>query len=175
MADKQDAVAKLLELDPKNYWGILGLPPASDKELVRKKFKTLAIQIHPDKSTHPEATKAFQRLHDAYLALTNAVEAPASAGVAAERDTNYWTAFWRNFYDKKPYSKGKKRPPKKKPSAPKRPAPEEAAANRAYQETQQKAKAEAERKRAEKEKMKQSPFFAGLREVKSERSANPTV
>lgn len=174
MADKQELVNKMLELDPKNHWGIMGLQP-SNKEQVKKQYKTLAIQIHPDKNSHPKATEAFQRLHNAYLALTTGAEPQVAA---TQQDATYWTAFWRKYYEQKPYHEKQKkpRPPKsKKPPQAKRPPAAEAAANRAYQEAQQRQQAEAERKKAEKEKERQSAFFAGLKEVKNERASKPTI
>ena len=51
---------------------ILGMRPNTYRSIedVRRKFKELAIQIHPDKSNSPEAKENFQNLNNAYEKLT---------------------------------------------------------------------------------------------------------
>jgi hypothetical protein len=48
------------------YYNILGLPNQSSDEEVKKKFRSLAKEFHPDKNPDPAATETFQRILDAY-------------------------------------------------------------------------------------------------------------
>jgi len=47
---------------------LLNLPKVSSKEIERR-FKQLAVRIHPDKVNHPLAERAFQRLTEAFAVL----------------------------------------------------------------------------------------------------------
>ena len=40
-------------------WRCLGLPPFSPREVCRKRYLALALRLHPDKSSHPQAAEAF--------------------------------------------------------------------------------------------------------------------
>lgn len=52
------------------YCDILGVDEDASKEEIRKAYKMLAIQCHPDKNQlNPEATKEFQRISEAYTGL----------------------------------------------------------------------------------------------------------
>lgn len=42
-----------------------------DKDLIKKKYKFLALKYHPDKNKSKDATKHFQEINDAYHFLTN--------------------------------------------------------------------------------------------------------
>ncbi len=53
-----------------DYYEILGVPKDADAEHIRKAFRTLARQLHPDRAG-PEATARFQRILEAYRMLTN--------------------------------------------------------------------------------------------------------
>ncbi len=48
------------------YYKILGLPNRSSDEEVKKTFRSLAKQFHPDKNPDPEATQRFQQILEAY-------------------------------------------------------------------------------------------------------------
>ena len=50
----------------------LQLPPAADEALVKKRYRELAKQLHPDRNKGNEAaaTEAFQRLSGAYDRLS---------------------------------------------------------------------------------------------------------
>jgi hypothetical protein len=56
----------------KSLFGVLGLPDeicsASD---VKKAYRRLALEVHPDKCSHPDAKAAFQRLSEAYDSLNS--------------------------------------------------------------------------------------------------------
>lgn len=39
---------------------------------LKKKYRTLALQVHPDKNPHPDAKEAFDAIQDAYVVLSSA-------------------------------------------------------------------------------------------------------
>jgi hypothetical protein len=61
-------------LDPQRnalhaYFAVLGLPPDADWETVRKAYRQLARQFHPDLNTAPDATERMQQINTAYQRL----------------------------------------------------------------------------------------------------------
>lgn len=50
---------------------ILGVKITDSKEKIRKRFKTLALQYHPDKNGSEEALRKFIEIRKAYEYLTN--------------------------------------------------------------------------------------------------------
>lgn len=56
----------------KSYYRVLGLPECTPIEGVKRKFKELALKLHPDKNLDdPMAVERFQSLNTAYEALSN--------------------------------------------------------------------------------------------------------
>jgi hypothetical protein len=52
-----------------NDYDILGVSVATNPEEVKKVFRKLYLQVHPDKCQHPDATAAFQKVNKAYTTL----------------------------------------------------------------------------------------------------------
>lgn len=52
-----------------SHYRVLGLPPGAGAEEVRRAYRKLALQYHPDKNPDPEAQSMFQSIQDAYQAL----------------------------------------------------------------------------------------------------------
>ena len=50
---------------------LLGVKITDSKEKIRKRFKTLALQYHPDKNGSEEALRKFIEIRKAYEYLTN--------------------------------------------------------------------------------------------------------
>jgi molecular chaperone DnaJ len=60
----------------KNYFAALGLKPGATREEVKKAFKELAFQYHPDRNPHnPWAEEKFKETVEAYSYLTGNLEA----------------------------------------------------------------------------------------------------
>ncbi|MFO1464636.1 MAG: J domain-containing protein [bacterium] len=60
----------------KNYFATLGLKPGATREEVKKAFKELAFQFHPDRNPHnPWAEERFKETVEAYSYLTGNLEA----------------------------------------------------------------------------------------------------
>ncbi len=52
-----------------NAYSILGLPQGASKDAIRKAYRKLAFEYHPDKNPSPEAKQQFIRITEAYDAL----------------------------------------------------------------------------------------------------------
>ncbi len=54
------------------YWSLLGLPPGSDTEQLKKAFKKEAKRWHPDLNRNsPNAEERFKWINEAYLVLSD--------------------------------------------------------------------------------------------------------
>lgn len=54
-----------------NYYEILGIAYTATQEEVKKAFRTLAKQYHPDINKDPNATEIMQRITEAYEVLSD--------------------------------------------------------------------------------------------------------
>lgn len=58
--------------DPRDYYGTLGISPDADQDEVRKAYRRLARQYHPDvNGGDPESTEKFKQINQAYEILSN--------------------------------------------------------------------------------------------------------
>ncbi|XP_008812991.2 uncharacterized protein LOC103723748 [Phoenix dactylifera] len=101
---------KILRADPSDHYKVLRIPPFSLPSSIRRQYKTLALALHPDKSSSsvPSASaatsEAFKRVADSFrflsdrgrkrdfdLSLRLAKEKEASAAAEGPVET-FWTA-----------------------------------------------------------------------------------
>ena len=54
-----------------DYYELLGVPRDADDQTIKKAFRRLARQHHPDVSEHPEAEARFREVTEAYEVLSN--------------------------------------------------------------------------------------------------------
>jgi molecular chaperone DnaJ len=54
-----------------DYYELLGIPRDADETAIKKAFRRLARELHPDVSDHPEAEVKFREVTEAYEVLTN--------------------------------------------------------------------------------------------------------
>lgn len=55
----------------RDYYEILGVARGADKSEIKKAFRTLAREYHPDVSTHPDADERFKEINEAYEILSD--------------------------------------------------------------------------------------------------------
>lgn len=55
-----------------NYYRVLGVPRASHPSAIKKAFKRMSLELHPDKNSSPYAQEEFQRVKHAHDVLMNA-------------------------------------------------------------------------------------------------------
>jgi molecular chaperone DnaJ len=55
----------------RDYYELLGVPRNADDQTIKKAFRKLARELHPDVSDHPEAELRFREVSEAYEALSN--------------------------------------------------------------------------------------------------------
>lgn len=56
---------------PKDYYDILGVEKNADAGEIKKAYRNLAKEVHPDKSSDKNTEDAFQELNEAYMVLSN--------------------------------------------------------------------------------------------------------
>lgn len=67
--------------DPRGYYRILGVVPGASAEMIKAAYRRRAKDLHPDRNPRPDARDEFQRLSEAYRALTDpATRADYDAG-----------------------------------------------------------------------------------------------
>jgi DnaJ-class molecular chaperone len=57
---------------PKDYYIVLGVSRGADIEKIKKAYKRVAKQYHPDTATSKESTDKFREIREAYETLGDA-------------------------------------------------------------------------------------------------------
>jgi molecular chaperone DnaJ len=55
----------------RDYYEVLGVAQGADKDEIKKAFRRLAREYHPDVSKHPEAESRFKEINEAYEVLSD--------------------------------------------------------------------------------------------------------
>ena len=74
----------------RKYYEILGLKPGATKEQVRKAYRRMAMQYHPDVNPSPDARRKFTEVLEAYEYLT---------GIRNARGRHFSQRETQDFYD----------------------------------------------------------------------------
>jgi DnaJ-class molecular chaperone len=53
----------------KNHYETLGVSPNAEKQTIKKAYRKLALEFHPDKNKSPDAHEKFIEINEAYLML----------------------------------------------------------------------------------------------------------
>ncbi len=56
---------------PRDYYEVLGVPRNASKDDLKKAFRQLARQYHPDVSSEPNAEERFKEINEAYTVLND--------------------------------------------------------------------------------------------------------
>jgi len=64
-----EIVQKLISETFVNPFDVLMLGPEANEEEIKKQYKTLSLQVHPDKNNHERAAEAFHIIEKAYKTL----------------------------------------------------------------------------------------------------------
>ena len=67
--DQLETVKKVRKC--KDYYEILGVPKEFDEGTLKKAYRKLALQLHPDKNTAPGASEAFKAVGNAFAVLSD--------------------------------------------------------------------------------------------------------
>ncbi|KAL9951978.1 hypothetical protein ACROYT_G044741 [Oculina patagonica] len=68
------AVMHMLQNKDNDPYSVLGVPRDATDDDIRKQYRKLAVLIHPDKNTHPQADEAFKTLANAFDILSDPVK-----------------------------------------------------------------------------------------------------
>lgn len=60
--------------DPLGYYQILGVPINASADAIKKAYRQLAMELHPDRNPGSDTTKRFQQLQNAYDILSNPIK-----------------------------------------------------------------------------------------------------
>jgi len=58
-------------MENKDYYKILGVSKDASEEDIKKAYRRLALQYHPDKNKSPEAEEKFKEINEAYEVLSD--------------------------------------------------------------------------------------------------------
>lgn len=58
-------------MDKRDFYEVLGVPRTADKDTIKKAFRKLAQQYHPDVNKSPEAEARFKEINEAYQVLSD--------------------------------------------------------------------------------------------------------
>jgi molecular chaperone DnaJ len=72
-SNTSDASGAAGSLPERDCYEVLGVPRAADGEAIRRAFRRLARELHPDVSALPEAGERFRELSAAYTVLSNPI------------------------------------------------------------------------------------------------------
>lgn len=58
----------------KDYYQALQIPPSASAAQIRKAYRKLAMEVHPDKNNTQQASAQFVMISEAYAVLSNPVQ-----------------------------------------------------------------------------------------------------
>lgn len=58
----------------RDYYEVLGVSPTASEEEIRRAFRRLAMEWHPDRNPDPRAAERFKEIHEAYQVLSDPVK-----------------------------------------------------------------------------------------------------
>src|SRR3990167_4649695 len=92
----------------RDYYGILGVPPEAAEEEVRRAYRRLALEWHPDRrGGDPRAAERFKEISEAYAVLSSPVRR-GDYDAARQRGT---TAAWGRAHRQEGPPRGPGPPP----------------------------------------------------------------
>ncbi|KAJ0715704.1 putative DnaJ domain, Chaperone J-domain superfamily [Helianthus annuus] len=86
-----------------DFYSVLGLDPSADKSLLKKRYKKMAVLLHPGKNKTVGANEAFKLVSEAWAVLSDNVRRSSydakrnkhlSAGVSSSETSSRFDTFW---------------------------------------------------------------------------------
>jgi len=83
----------------KDYYKRLGIGRNATKQEIKKAYRKLALQYHPDKNKSPDAHETFITINEAYLILYD-----EEAKAKYDKEYDYFISNESRYYEKKNYT-----------------------------------------------------------------------
>jgi hypothetical protein len=92
---------------PQTLFAVLGIAPDADTTAIKKAFRRLALQWHPDTCKEPDAAEQFRKINDAYQILNDPIKAKkyraglaleASLATTQQADADYFRSLYNDGY-----------------------------------------------------------------------------
>ena len=58
-------------MNRRDYYEVLGVPKDASKDDIKRTYRKLAMQYHPDRNKSPEAEEKFKEISEAYAVLSD--------------------------------------------------------------------------------------------------------
>lgn len=76
---------EIYEDDSTSLYDVLRLPLSAGEEDIRRAYRSLVFDVHPDRNPHPDAKKAFDYVHEAHQTLSSSERAEYDRRVKNKR------------------------------------------------------------------------------------------
>lgn len=83
MAEHRAVIARVAKAA--DHYATLSVPRSADADAVKRAYRALSLQLHPDRNGEPGAEEAFKQLLEAYVVLSDATQRTLYDGKQAER------------------------------------------------------------------------------------------
>lgn len=79
----------------RRYFNILGIEPTTDRDVIKKAYRKLALQYHPDRNPAPDAQERFIAINEAYEQIIDALDNPRRTSTQNSSTSNSYTVRYR--------------------------------------------------------------------------------
>jgi molecular chaperone DnaJ len=85
----------------KNYHEVLGVSKKASKDDIKKAYRKLAMQYHPDRNSSPDAEEKFKEISEAYAVLIGKQQPPIEHRAIHETWEQGVVRRWQHMQSKK--------------------------------------------------------------------------
>jgi molecular chaperone DnaJ len=82
--EDKESERRVMPVEPQDYYTILGVPRDADPQTIKRAFRQLAFEYHPDRNKTPAAEERFKAIAEAYAVLSDPDKRTAFDAAAAQ-------------------------------------------------------------------------------------------